>query len=136
MPVTTSATSAPTASHTAATALMKLSLVARKALEAYLIVSADAGSVIMIGALSDEYSSAVAIAAARSSEPITTRSGLRKSATADPSRRNSGFDTTDTSSRRSSAATTRAEPTGTVDLLTTTESLARCGPRVRAASWM
>ena len=42
--------SAPTASHTAATALTKLIFVARKALAAYLIVSADAGSVTMSGA--------------------------------------------------------------------------------------
>jgi len=46
MPFTTSVTSAPTSSHTAAMALTKLILVARKALEAYLIVSAEAGSVI------------------------------------------------------------------------------------------
>ena len=51
MPSTTSLTSAPTASHTAAMALTKLILVARKAFEAYLIVSADAGSVTMIGAV-------------------------------------------------------------------------------------
>ncbi len=43
--------SAPTASHTAATALMKEILVARKALAAYLIVSALAGSVTMTGAV-------------------------------------------------------------------------------------
>ena len=51
MPRTTSATSAPTASQTAAMALTKLILVARNALEAYLMVSADAGSVTMIGAV-------------------------------------------------------------------------------------
>ena len=46
----TSRTSAPTASHRLATALTKLSLVARKALEAYLIVSAVAASVTISGA--------------------------------------------------------------------------------------
>ena len=46
----TSRTSAPTASHRPATALTKLSLVARKALDAYLIVSAVAASVISSGA--------------------------------------------------------------------------------------
>ena len=51
MPRTTSLTSAPTASHTAAMALTKLIFVAKKALEAYLIVSAEAGSVTMIGAV-------------------------------------------------------------------------------------
>ena len=45
MPTTTSLTSAPTPSQIAAMALMKLSFVARKAFAAYLIVSADAGSV-------------------------------------------------------------------------------------------
>jgi hypothetical protein len=51
MPSTTSLTSAPTASHTAAMALTKLILVARNAFDAYLIVSADGGSVTMIGAV-------------------------------------------------------------------------------------
>ena len=37
-----------------------------------------------------------------------------------PSRRNSGFETTATSGRCSTRSTTRVEPTGTVDLLTTT----------------
>src|ERR1700674_3510795 len=46
----TSRTSAPTASHSPATALTKLSLVARKAFEAYLMVSAVAASVIKRGA--------------------------------------------------------------------------------------
>ena len=50
MPSTTSFTSAPTASHTAATALMNESLVARNAFAAYLMVSADAGSVTISGA--------------------------------------------------------------------------------------
>ena len=50
---------------------------------------------------------------------MTTRSGLRKSATAVPSRRNSGLDTTATSGRWSTSSTARVEPTGTVDLLTT-----------------
>ena len=48
--------SAPTASHTAATALTKLIFVARKALAAYLIVSAEAGSVTMSGAAMPRYS--------------------------------------------------------------------------------
>ncbi len=49
MPRITSLTSAPTASHTAAMAFTKLILVARKALEAYLMVSAEAGSVTING---------------------------------------------------------------------------------------
>jgi hypothetical protein len=50
MPRTTSLTSAPTASQIVATALMNESFVARKALLAYLIVSAEAGSVTISGA--------------------------------------------------------------------------------------
>ena len=50
MPSTTSAASAPTASQSAATALTNDSLVARKALLAYLMVSAEAGSVTISGA--------------------------------------------------------------------------------------
>ena len=47
MPTTTSATSAPTCSDSAAMALMKEIFVARKALAAYLMSSAVAGSVTM-----------------------------------------------------------------------------------------
>ena len=61
------------------------------------------------------------MAAPWSSLPITTRSGCRKSLTAEPSRRNSGLDTTNTSLRPSACSTRRVEPTGTVDLLTTME---------------
>src|SRR5215471_16342039 len=136
MPSTTSLTSAPTASHTAAMALTKLILLARKALEAYLIVSADAGSVTMIGAVTPMYSAATRTAADWSSLPITMRSGLRKSWTAEPSRRNSGFDTTLTSSRPRTRSTAWVDPTGTVDLLTTTASDGRTGPISRAAAWM
>ena len=58
MPSATSLTSAPTSSQKCATALMKLTFVARNALATYLIVSADAGSVMSTGACSDSYSSA------------------------------------------------------------------------------
>ncbi len=65
------------------------------------------------------------------------RSGLRKSRTACPSRRNSGFDATVTPSARAPASdrtrcTKRVEPTGTVDLLTTTVFGARTGAISRA----
>src|SRR5262245_15669357 len=122
MPRMTSLMSAPTASHTAAMALTKLIFVARKALAAYLIVSADAGSVTIGGAATPRYSDATRTAADWSSAPITTRSGLRKSCTAEPSRRNSGFDTTWTSDRPRTRSTTLVDPTGTVDLLMTTAS--------------
>src|SRR3954471_12889297 len=122
MPSTTSFMSAPTASHTAATALTKLTFVARNALLAYLINSAEGGSVTISGAATPRYSDATRTAAAWSSAPITMRSGCRKSWTAEPSRRNSGFDATFTSSRPRACSTTRVDPTGTVDLLTTTDS--------------
>ena len=48
IPSTTSATSAPTASHIAAIALTKEIFIAKKPLAAYLIVSAEAASVIRI----------------------------------------------------------------------------------------
>ncbi len=50
MPSATSRTSAFTASHRLAMALMNEILVARNAFDAYLIISADAGSVTRIGA--------------------------------------------------------------------------------------
>ena len=56
--------------------------------------------------------------------------------TAEPSRRNSGFDTTTMSSRPSTRSTARVDPTGTVDLLTTTASAGRTGPIWRAATSM
>ena len=59
------------------------------------------------------------------STPITTRSGWRKSPTAEPSRRNSGLDTTLNSvpfglASSMMAATLRAVPTGAVLFWTTT----------------
>ena len=63
MPSTTAATSAPTASHIAATALTNEIFIARNPLAAYLIVSAEAGSVIRIGASTPAYRSATRSAA-------------------------------------------------------------------------
>ena len=90
----------------------------------------------MSGAGTPTYSEATRTAADWSSAPMTTRSGWRKSVTALPSRRNSGFDTTDTSERPSARSTTRVEPTGTVDLLMTTALGGRTGPISRAAASM
>ena len=104
-----------------------------KALAAYLIVSADAGSVTTTGDAMPRYSEATSAAAAWSSLPTTMRSGWRKSCTADPSRRNSGFDTTRTSGRPSTRSTTLVEPTGTVDLFTTMASGGSAGAIWRAA---
>ena len=67
---------------------------------------------------------------------MTMRSGCKKSFTADPSRRNSGFDTTATSGRLSTRSTTFVEPTGTVDLLTTIASLGSTSAMSRAAASM
>jgi hypothetical protein len=128
MPRTTSFTSAPTASLTAAMAFTKLILVARKAFEACLMISAEAGSVTWSGAASPRYKAASRTAAAWSSAPITTRSGCRKSCTADPSRRNSGIETTWMSLRPITCSMIRVDPTGTVDALTTIVSGARWGP--------
>ncbi len=136
MPSTTAATSAPTCSHIAATALTKLIFIARNPFAAYLIVSADAGSVMITGVSMFAYSSATFSAAARFAAPMTTRSGMRKSLTAVPSRRNSGFDTTETSSRCSTFSTAIVEPTGTVDLLTTTAPGLSTGAISRAACSM
>src|SRR5664279_87432 len=98
MPSATSRTSASTDSHRFAIALMNEILVARNALDAYLIISADAGSVTRIGALRFLYRSDTRTATEASVQPITTRFGSRKSRIEEPSRRNSGFDATSTSS--------------------------------------
>ncbi len=84
-----------------------------------MIVSEVVASVTMSGAAVDEKSSPTLAAAPGSSAPTTMRSGFRLSRTAVPSRRNSGLETTLTSGRPMTCSTTVAEPTGTVDLLTT-----------------
>src|SRR6266542_4332694 len=139
MPNATSRTSALTASHRLAISLMNDTLVARKAFEAYLISSADAASVTRIGARRLRYSSETRTATPVSWQPITTRVGSRKSCTAAPSRRNSGFDATPidpvgtpASARRRS--TRAVVPTGTVDLLITTAPGRRTGAISRTTS--
>src|SRR3954463_666003 len=135
MPSATSRTSAFTASHRLAMALMYEILVARNAFDAYLIISADAGSVTRIGACTSRYRSDTRTATAVSSQPITTRAGSRKSRTAVPSRRNSGFDATPTSLVAPAwlrwRATNCVDPTGIVDLFTTTVPARSTG----AISW-
>src|SRR5215217_2569086 len=101
---------------------MKEILVARKALLAYLIISAVRRSVITMGERSGRCNCATLFAASRSREPITLRCGLIKSAMAEPSRRNSGQDTTAKSIGLDCAlftisATQSPVPIGTVDLL-------------------
>jgi hypothetical protein len=74
--------------------------------------------------------------------PITIRSGVRVSATAVPSRRNSGFQATSTASaagarRRARSSTVRAVPGDTVDLPTMRQGRFRCGASssTAAVSW-
>ncbi len=93
IPRATSTTSAPVSSHTLAISLMNEIFVARNALEASLTISALLMSVRTTAASSGEYSSATASPAQSPSSPITTRSGSRKSFTAEPSLRNSGQET-------------------------------------------
>ncbi|CAB4853168.1 unannotated protein [freshwater metagenome] len=64
------------------------------------------------------------------------RSGFRKSATAEPSRKNSGLETTFTSGRARTRSTTFVEPTGTVLLFTTTAFGGSTGAICRAACSM
>ena len=134
MPVTRSRTFAPTASHSPAMVLMKVSLVARNAFEAYLMSSEVVASVMTAGAPESLNSSATRTAASRSSAPTTTRSGLSESATAVPSRRNSGLETTTTSARPMTRSTSPTVPTGTVDLFTMIAPSARCGAISAAAA--
>jgi hypothetical protein len=94
MPFMTCETSAPASSQMFATALMKEILVERKALEAYLIISAEWTSVMIIGRSRGAYSSRSVMATCWVGAPMTIRSGRSVSSMADPSRRNSGFDTT------------------------------------------
>jgi hypothetical protein len=80
----------------------------------------------MMGApvrVNGRYNSTINSAARGSVAPITTRSGLRKSSTAAPCFRNSGFDTTEKGwvvSRRMTSRTFSDVPTGTVLLSTMT----------------
>ncbi len=128
IPIQTWPTSAPTTSHNAATAFTKLTFAARNALEAYLMVSAVDGLVKITGASNPANNPETRTALSSSGAPITIRLGCRKSCTAEPSRRNSGLETMRTSLRPSIFPTVSAEPTGTVDLSTTIDSLLRCGP--------
>src|SRR5260370_15329847 len=102
---------------------MKDILAARNALEAYFIISAVYRSVMTIGARNGRERVATLLAASWSVEPSTIRSGYWKSRTAEPSRKNSGLETTAkrTSDRfrlwRIMRVTTSPLPTGTVLLL-------------------
>ena len=106
---------------------MKVILVAKKVLAAYLISSEVVLEVNRIGVSmrnSGRYRVRMTACARSLPVPITTRSGRMKSLMAAPSRRNSGFDmTSNSASGRASAmirSISRPVPTGTVDLVTTT----------------
>ena len=86
-----------TPAQIAETALIYEILSARKELAACLINSAEFISVTMMGALKGAYNSFIAAMGRCDLAPITTRSGCRKSSTAEPSRRNSGLLTTSNS---------------------------------------
>ena len=88
---------------------------ARNAFDAYLIISADAGSVTRIGAWISRYTADTRTATSVSSQPMTTRCGARVSRTACPSRRNSGFDATPTSVTAPADLSTRADRVGGTD---------------------
>jgi hypothetical protein len=126
MPLRIWSTLAPTRSQMLAISFMNEMRVASIALAAYLVSSADSMSMWMIGLpvrTNGPYSSSMTSAARWDSEPMTTRSGLRKSSMAAPSFRNSGFETTSNSwlvDSLRAPSTLRAVPTGTVDLSTTT----------------
>ena len=139
MPAATSFTSAPSASQILAISLMKEILVARKALDAYLIISAVRRSVTTIGARSERCRSATLWAASLSSEPSTMRDGFMKSWMAEPSRRNSGQETTLNGIgwvclARTMSATQSPVPTGTVDLLTMIRGLVMASAMDSAAA--
>src|SRR5690606_13891890 len=128
MPSVTAAISAPTNSHNSATALTYDNFTAKKQFAAYLTISALAASVSTVGAPNRAYNPATRSAASGESDPTTIRSGRRKSATAEPSRKNSGLLTTATSERPNHTRTRAAVPTGTVDFNTTTHPAGNTDP--------
>ena len=109
---------------------MKLIFVAKKLFEAYLIISADSTVVETIGVsrrYNGQYNSFIISSDFLFSHPITTLSGRIKSFIAEPSRKNSGLETT---SKYFSFIffemiffTSLVVPTGTVDLVTTIQYL-------------
>ena len=126
IPCLTASTSAPRSEHRLAISFMKVILVAKKALAAYLVNSADFISIKMMGLpclTKGAYNCCITPSAWLEAVPITTRSGFMKSSTATPSRKNSGLETTSKETFAFLARawlTLAAVPTGTVLLSTTT----------------
>ena len=76
---------------------MKVILVAKNEFAAYFVNSADFSSMKYIGfpcRTNGRYKLSITFLARSSRVPITTRSGFMKSLTANPSLKNSGFETT------------------------------------------
>ena len=103
---------------------MKVIFVAKKALAAYFVSSADFASINIMGLpcrTNGLYSLSITFLAVASSVPITTLSGFMKSLIAKPSRKNSGFETTlnvPLAFLEMISCTLSAVPTGTVLLST------------------
>ena len=113
IPRRTCRTSAPTLSQRFAISFMNEMRVASIALAAYFVSSAEAWSMTRIGwpvRTKGSYSSRMIASTFGSSVPMTTRSGFRKSSTAAPSFRNSGFETTANGLLRHAPAITLADP--------------------------
>ena len=129
--------SAPAASHISAIALMNETLVARNALAAPLTSSAVGRSVTRNGtpaASGWAYTSRSRASARSEVTPATIRSGRTVSATACPSRRNSGFQASSAAaptgaSRVRRSASSAAVPTGTVDFPTSRQGRVSRGAR-------
>ena len=131
MPKRTDSISAPTRSAKLAISFMKLILVANMQLAAYLVNSALRTPMTMIFSwlrLNGSESSRSCFSARTLLVPMTMRSGRWQSATAAPSFKNSGLDTTSNSMSTprafkvcsTTSVTLSAVPTGTVDLFTMT----------------
>ncbi len=137
--------SAPTFSAMLAISFMNEILVASIALAAYLVSSAERTSISTTRSwlrLNGAYRRRISATESGLDAPTTMRSGRMQSATASPSLRNSGLETTSNaiSTPRSASAwamasrTLSAVPTGTVDLFTTTTGAVMCRPMVRATA--
>ena len=122
MPCTTGTMSAPTRSANRASSLAKEILSARNELLPYLIISALVQSVLTIGTPGAPITCATRAIASVSSPPTTCRAASCMSRSADPSRRNSGHETTGSRNGGppSCSCTMRAVPGGTVLFTTTT----------------
>ncbi|KKQ79486.1 MAG: hypothetical protein UT01_C0038G0004 [Candidatus Daviesbacteria bacterium GW2011_GWA1_38_7] len=123
IPLAMSVISAPTFSDKLAILFINDILVAKNALEAYLISSELLRSVTTNGHLSFSYIFWTNCAAFLFLEPITMRSVFAKSSIADPSFKNSGLETTSNSPLNLVLimfSTRSLVPTGTVLLITIT----------------